>query len=289
MFLSIITPSYNRAHTLTRVYESLTQQTDKDFEWIVVDDGSADNTAELIQSFVAEQKIAVSYYHKENGGKPSAHNLGVEKSIGELCVCLDSDDAFSPDAVETIKTAWQERADDSVIGILAKRGNFTDHAPICSDWPKSLKTCKMMALQEEYGFSGDTALFFRTEMMQKHYFKVFAGEKFVPEDALYAELDEIGPMLLLDKVVYYCEYLEGGLTSDYRNLLHRNPMGTSYCYYCRMLRSGSFKMKLKNAIISQAYLSLSGDKAAYERKRGKVVLLVASFLAPIYRKMKIGG
>ncbi len=289
MFLSVITPSYNRADTLRRVYDSLVAQTDKDFEWIVVDDGSADNTAELVQTFIEEQIINISYYHKENGGKPSAHNLGVEKAKGELCVCLDSDDAFSPDAVEVIKQTWQNKTEEAVIGILAKRGNFTDHAPICSHWPKDLKTCKMMALQEEYGFSGDTALFFRTEMMQKHYFKIFAGEKFVPEDALYAELDEIGPMLLLDKVVYYCEYLPGGLTSDYRNLLRRNPMGTSYCYYCRMLRSDSVKMKLKNAIISQAYLSLSGKKAAYERNSGKLYLLMAKPFAHIYRKKKIGG
>lgn len=288
MFLSIITPAYNRANTLQRLYDSLVAQTDEDFEWIVVDDGSADNTAELVATFIEEKKIAVSYYHKENGGKPSAHNLGVEKSRGELCVCLDSDDAFSPDAVAVVKAAWQAREAHDVIGILAKRGNFTDHAPICSDWPQSLKTCKMMQLQEEYGFSGDTALFFRTDVMQQHYFKTFEGEKFVPEDALYAELDEIGPMLLLDKVVYYCEYLPGGLTSDYKNLLIRNPMGTSYCYYCRMLRSKSFKMKLKNAIISQAYLSVSGKKSAYDRSRSRCILLISKPLSVIYRKMKIG-
>jgi len=288
MFLSIITPSYNRANTLRRLYDSLVAQTDKDFEWIVVDDGSADNTDELVAAFINENKISVSYYHKENGGKPSAHNLGVEKAQGELCVCLDSDDAFSPDAVEAVKQTWQNNSDKNVIGILAKRGNFTDHAPICSDWPAGLKTCKMMQLQEEYNFSGDTALFFRTDIMQQHYFKVFEGEKFVPEDALYAELDEVGPMLLLDKVVYYCEYLPGGLTSDYKNLLIRNPMGTSYCYYCRMLRSKSFKMKLKNAIISQAFLSLSGKRAAYDRDAGKLVLLIAKPLATVYRKKKIG-
>lgn len=288
MFLSVITPTYNRAHTLGRCYESLCGQTDKDFEWIIVDDGSADNTKELVAGFIAENKITIKYFYKENGGKPKAHNMGVKNAEGTLCICLDSDDALTLNAVESVKRQWRNRNDKSAIGVLAKRGNFIDGTPLCTDWPDDLEQSEMMSLQEKYNFSGDTALFFVTMMMQEHYFKEFEGEKFVPEDALYAELDEIGPMLLSKEVLYHCEYLEGGLTSNYRKLLYNNPMGTAYCYYRRMLASRKLKSKIKSAIVSESYLSLAGRKAEYKKEKGKFFLWVAKIAVPFYKKYKIG-
>lgn len=288
MFLSVITPTYNRAHTLTKCYQSLCGQTDKDFEWLVVDDGSQDATKQLVTGFIEEKKISIRYFYKENGGKPSAHNMGVKNAEGELCICLDSDDALTLNAVECAKQIWQNRQNTNVIGILAKRGSFVDGAPLCTDWPENLQECKMMILQEKYHFSGDTALFFVTKMMQTHYFKEFTGEKFVPEDALYAELDEIGPMLLSKEVLYYCEYLEGGLTSNYRTLLRNNPMGTAYCYYRRMIATKRLKSKIKNAIISESYLAISGKKAEYKKEKGKFFLWIAKLVVPFYKKRKIG-
>lgn len=288
MFLSVITPTYNRAHTLLRCYQALCAQTDKDFEWIVVDDGSTDDTKSLIAGFMEEHKILIRYFYKENGGKPRAHNEGVRMAKGELCVCVDSDDALAAEGVQTAKSIWQNEDVAGCIGILAKRGSFVDGSPLCTDWPTSLKKSKMMALQEKYNFSGDTVLFFQTKVLKEHYFKEFVGEKFIPEDALYAELDEIGSMYLADEVLYYCEYLEGGLTSNYRKLLLNNPMGTAYCYYRRMLAVKSIKQKMKNGIISEAYLSIAERKAEYTKEKGKCLLRVAKLFAPIYRKYKIG-
>lgn len=289
MLLSVITPAYNRAHTLGRCYESLCEQTDKDFEWIVVDDGSTDGTEELVSGFSQENKIKVRYFKKENGGKPSAHNAGVRLAVGEMCICVDSDDALTPDAVEVARKIYESKDFSDCIGILAKRGSFGEVKPLCTSWPESLKRVKMMELQEKYSFSGDTALFFRTKMMKEHYFPEFSGEKFVPEDALYAELDEVGPMYLADDILYLCEYLEDGLTHSYRKLLLRNPMGTAYCYYRRMLATRSIKQKIKNAIISEAYLSVSGRRAEYGKTKGRLWLCLAKPIAPIYRKRKIGG
>ena len=289
MFLSVITPTYNRAHTLGRCYDSLCAQTDKDFEWIVVDDGSSDTTEALISGFILENKIPIRYFYQENGGKQRAHNRGVYNALGDMCVCVDSDDALTPGAVEMAKATWQSRGDNNTIGILAKRGDFEKGEPICTDWPDFLKQSKMIELQEEYNFSGDTVLFFDTAVLKEHYFREFEGEKFVPEDSLYAELDEIGQMILLKDVLYLCEYLEGGLTSNYRKLLRNNPMGTAYCYYRRTLSAKGIVAKLKNAIISESYLSLSGKKAEYEKNKCRFILFIAKLAAPIYRRIKIGG
>lgn len=289
MFLSVITPTYNRAHTLERLYESLVAQSDQDFEWIVVNDGSTDNTEELIKRFEAEKQISILYLYTENGGKHRAHNLGVIKASGELCVCVDSDDALSSDAVEDAKRVWNSHDNNEHIGILAKRGDFEKHTPICSDWPETLKACTMIALQEQYGFTGDTVLFFKTSLMKKHLFVEFEGEKFVPEDSLYSDLDAYGTLILSKKVLYYCEYLPNGLTANYRQLLLQNPMGTSFCYYRRMHRSQKTICRVKNAIISQAFLLHSGRKAEYARNGHSIVMWVGRLCAPVYRIMKKMG
>ena len=286
MFLSVITPTYNRAYTLERLYRSLTEQTDPDFEWIVVDDGSTDDTEDLICKFQKDDQIVIRYVRQENGGKQRAHNRGVREAAGEMIVCVDSDDALSPDAVETAKKLWRSADQQKHIGILAKRGDFEKKEPICGDWPDWLQECTMIKLQEKYGFSGDTVLFFKTSLLKEHYFAEFAGEKFVPEDSLYADLDACGAMLLSKKVLYYCEYLPDGLTAKYQSLLRKNPMGTAYCYYRRALRSEGLIKRIKNAIISQAYLLLAGKKAEFPRGERPVVMLIGRLCAPLYRKWK---
>lgn len=98
--LTVFTPTYNRAHTLGRTYESLLRQTDQDFEWLVIDDGSTDNTRRLVQGWIAEDKIPIRYIHKENGGLYTGYNTAYANIETELCVCIDSDDYMPDDAVE---------------------------------------------------------------------------------------------------------------------------------------------------------------------------------------------
>ncbi len=286
MYLTIITPTYNRGYILCRLYESLKAQTCKDFEWIVIDDGSNDKTRELVCNFQKENILDINYIYKENGGKPSAHNEGVLAARGELTICVDSDDSLSSDAVEVAKKIWIQQDNKNIVGILAKRGDFIAHMPICGEWPINLKKCKMIELQEKYGFYGDTALFFKTELLKKNLFKIFKNEKFIPEDSVYVELDKYGEMLLLNKVLYYCEYLPDGLTVKYRKLLLENPMGTSYCYYLRMKQSHNLYYKLKNAIISEAYLSISKRKCEYEKSGEIGLLFLAKLISSIYINVK---
>lgn len=289
MFLSIITPTYNRAYILRQCYESLLAQTDMDFEWIVVDDGSTDNTQELLSEFINEAKINIRTCKQENGGKHRAHNTAVKVACGELCVCLDSDDAFTPDAVSAAKEIWEKQKHNrDIIGILAKRGDFKSEKELCTSWPQELMSSTMTDLQNKHNFSGDTALYFRTDLLQEHLFREFENEKFLPEDALYAELDECGEMYLLNKVVYLCEYRPDGLTAHYRKLLLENSNGTAYSYYRKMLVSRDGSAKLKNAIISCAFLGIKRDKEPFAINKGKAVMLFAKPLGYIYRRIKLG-
>ncbi len=284
MFLSIITPTYNRAYILPKCYESLTKQSLKDFEWIVVDDGSTDNTEELVKSFILENKLDIKYVKQENGGKHIAHNRGAELANGELFLCLDSDDMLTEDAVETIKNVWEENKDKGVIGILAKRGDIKERKPICASWDKSLDTSTMFDLCNKHGFYGDTALFFKTEILKKEKFISFSGERFIPETALYCKIDEYGEMLLLDKVVYLTEYLPDGLTSRYHQLLQNNPNGTAYSYYLQLLMANGVKQNVKYAMLVRIYRSLSKNKKELKFTKKKGWLTIAFLPALLYKK-----
>lgn len=273
MLISVITPTYNRAYILGKCYESLLKQTSQDFEWVVVDDGSTDNTEELVKSFIKENEIKIKYIKQENGGKHIAHNTAVLHSEGELVVCLDSDDLLTEDAIEVAIDFWEKNAQPHNTGILAKRGDMVERKPICSDLPEGISELTMFDLTNKYGFEGDTILYFRRELLEENLFKSFKGERFIPETNMYVEIDKHGTMLLLDKVLYLCEYLPDGLTAKYHSLLVNNPNGTADTYYKQMCMAREIKTKLKYAVLTNIYKSLSKNKKELEFNENKFLLL----------------
>ncbi len=107
-FLTIFTPTYNRAHTLGRVYNSLLNQTNKNFLWLIIDDGSTDNTRELVEKWQSEQEVEIEYHFKENGGKHTAMKLAYELTKTKYLLAIDSDDELTPDAVDVFKIEWHK-------------------------------------------------------------------------------------------------------------------------------------------------------------------------------------
>ena len=116
--LTIFTPAYNRAHTIGRTYESLCRQTCKDFEWLVIDDGSSDNTRELVEGWMTENKIPIRYIYQENQGMHGAHNTAYKNIYTELNTCIDSDDWMPDDAVEIINNSWSKYRDLNISGMV---------------------------------------------------------------------------------------------------------------------------------------------------------------------------
>lgn len=276
MLISVITPTYNRAYILNKCYNSLVAQTSKAFEWIVVDDGSSDNTEELVASFIEENRIKIKYIKQANGGKHIAHNTAVLNSQGDLVVCLDSDDVLTENAIEKAVSFWEENAQGHNTGILAKRGDMVERKPICSALPEGVKECTMFDLTNKYGFEGDTILYFRRELLEKNLFKSFEGEKFIPETNMYIEIDKHGTMLLLDEVLYLCEYLPDGLTAKYHKLLENNPNGTADTYYKQMCMANDFKTKVKYGLLTNIYKSLSQNKKELHFKENRFLLMALS-------------
>ena len=220
--LTVFTPTFNRAYALPKLYESLCSQTSNQFEWVVVDDGSTDNTKEIVSTWINEGKIDIRYIYQPNAGKPAAHNRGVAEAKGDMFLCVDSDDYLVPDAIRCILNCIKIiQSKKDLVGILAFRMH-TDNTPITRITDNSVKASTLSGAYKRYGLSGDTMLIFKTEVVRKFEFPVIAGEKFIPEGYLYNKIDKIGKLLILRKCLYVCEYLDDGYTKNVSKLIFNN-------------------------------------------------------------------
>ena len=160
--LTVFTPAYNRADMLHTVYESLLCQTNTDFVWLVVDDGSSDDTWEVLNSFKNEGRLEIDLIRQENGGKMRAHNVGVRLAETELFVCLDSDDCFTKNTVSDILKQWEKVSGDrEIAGIVAHKGRDEEHTLYDAVFP-DVETDTLSGLYSK-GFKGETTLIFRTD------------------------------------------------------------------------------------------------------------------------------
>lgn len=228
--ITIFTPTYNRAHTLPALYQSLCYQDSKDFEWIVIDDGSTDNTKDLIEGWIKENKISIRYFYQENAGKMAAHNYAVDIAESELFMCLDSDDRLSKNAIESCVSFWKDK-EQEVCGFITYK-DISGHIgkmPIMKMLEKANnifagKTLHVKDLQKS-GLMGETAFVVKTDILRKHKFPVFEGEKFVTDAYLWEKLDSKYSFYVFTYISQVCTYNPDGYSFNYRRLLFSNPMG----------------------------------------------------------------
>lgn len=272
--ITIFTPTYNRGYILERLYNSLKNQTSKDFEWIIVDDGSTDDTTSIINNWKKENEILIRYYKQENQGKPIAHNLGVEKANGELFLCVDSDDWLKSNAIEIILNFWRENEKDEIIGIVSPRIDKKDNY-IGKSLSKNVKEATLFDFYDKYGLKGDTMLIYDTSIIKKYKFPKINGEKFIPEAYLYDKLDQEGKMIFLDKKLYICEYLQDGYSNNAKKIIKQNPNG--YIIYAenRMNVAKSIKQKYKAAAQYVLGKWLANKKIKLLREKNKFIKLLA--------------
>ena len=225
--LSIVTASYNRGYCLHNLYQSLLQQTCFHFEWIVVDDGSADNTRQLVQAWIEENKLfPIQYLKKSNGGKHTAMNVGVSASKGDFVFFVDSDDTLTSDAVEKVERWCYQIADDpqfaGVSGCRADRGGkLLGSFPMDTDYVDASNI-------ERYSkhLEGDKAEVYRKALLREFPFPEFPGERFLPEGAVWDEIAHQGYKIRwYHDVIYHCEYQADGLTQNNIEHIRRSFRG----------------------------------------------------------------
>ncbi|MEC2056065.1 glycosyltransferase family 2 protein [Peribacillus psychrosaccharolyticus] len=241
--LTIFTPTFNRAYTLHLCYESLKRQTSKDFIWLIIDDGSTDNTKELVNYWIHENLLPIRYHFQSNQGMHGAHNTAYDLIDTELNVCIDSDDFMPDEAVEKILTFWAEYGSDEFAGMAGLDASPKGQV-IGTEMPKTIKESTLTDLYGKYKVKGDKKLVYRTELTKKTPpYPIFEGEKYGPLSYKYVLIDQINPLLLLNEVLCHVEYLPDGSSRNMINQYIKNPRGFSFFRKVTMKYEPSYKRR----------------------------------------------
>lgn len=221
IWITILTPTYNRAYTLPRLYKSLCRQSCKDFMWLIVDDGSVDDTKDVVSSFKAD--FPLHYIYKENGGKHTALNTGMKYITTDYTFIVDSDDYLRDNAIESANRWIDDISGISgfagVAGVTGIAGLKCDEEnKVIGQFPKNYKYIDCLnSERKQHKLLGDKAEIYKTELLKTHPFPVYDDERFMPESIIWNQFSLEGYKVRWYKeCIKVCEYLSDGLTSATR-------------------------------------------------------------------------
>jgi glycosyltransferase involved in cell wall biosynthesis len=272
--LTVFTPTYNRAYTLHKCYESLKRQTSKDFMWLVIDDGSTDDTKSLVNKWIKESnEFEIKYVYKDNGGMHTAHNVAYEHSTTELSMCIDSDDFLADDAVEIIVEHWSEFGDESYAGMVGL-DSFADGNIVGKFFPANLKEEKFRNIHRK--FTGDKKYIYRTDVFKSYPpYPVFKGERLTPLSMKYFLIDDKYKMLIINKVLCYVEYLDDGSSKNIIESYKKNPRGFLELRKVSLMMEPGFNRKFLSAAQYVMGSILIKNKKFVEESPSKVLTVLA--------------
>ncbi len=251
MLITIFTPTYNRINTLPWLYESLCRQTFTDFEWLVVDDGSTDDTEQLIKKYIDDGLINISYHRQVNGGKHRAVNKGVELAVGYLFMIVDSDDLLSNNSVLEFVSSKEKviRGNSRFCAIVGNRinenrdviGSIVSHNSLLTNF---------IEYREKYAVKGDRAEVVKTEVMREYRLPEFENESFCPEGIIWNRIAKKYQAVYFNVDFVICEYLTDGLTASIKKCRqsNQNAFLTYYSEYCA-LANARLRNKIKRSIL----------------------------------------
>lgn len=294
ILLSIVTPTYNRGRLLKNCFASLKAQTDLRFEWIIVDDGSTDDTSEVVAAFPSEApEMSIYYLRKENGGKHTALNASHPYIHGKYVLVLDSDDVLTPDAVELALDGWAKYDHDNSIAIVTFLRGYSKDDPLCYAKDAHVPV-DIMSYPRVRIHSSDACEIVRAEVLREYPFPVFPGERFLSEGSLWWRLSFSYQCVYINQVIYLCDYLEGGLTKSGKPLRINNPLGGMDNANLKLAKKNPFMIRIKNGLLYTAYgffANISPRQMAKgcSHKALMWLCLPAGWLLYRYWKKKYGG
>lgn len=224
MKITVFTPTYNRGYLLDKLYKSLLKQTNTDFEWLIIDDGSNDNTSNIINKFIDDDKIRIRYFYQENGGKHRAINKGLDIAEGELFFIVDSDDTLIPTAIELVLEKYKSVENcPEFAGISFNRG-YSEKKIVGKTFSLDYIDCTNLE-RGKNNILGDKSEIYRTEILRNIKFPEIEGENFMSEIVLWNEVARQGYKLRwYNEIIYICNYLEDGLTVNRDSIYLNNPI-----------------------------------------------------------------
>ena len=267
---TVFTPTYNRAHTLRNVYGSLLSQTYKNFEWLIVDDGSTDQTHELVQSFKSEKILNIRYFYQKNGGKHVAFNKGVLEAKGNLFLTLDSDDQCISTALERFYLNWIDIPED-------RRKEFSGVTCLCKDelgrivggkLPKPTLEGLPHEVTEKYRLSGEKWGFHKTDILKIYPYPVFPKERYIAESLVWNRIGRIYKIKFINEPLRLYINSSDGLSRSTTQLRQSSPNGT-FLYYSEALLVASSSLDLIRVYSNLWRFALHGKRAKKVLQIGK--------------------
>ncbi len=259
---TIFTATYNRALLLSKLYNSLLNQTYKNFEWIIVDDGSTDGTKNTINKFIKDKKINIKYYFQENAGKHRAINKGIDLAVGKYFFIVDSDDYLPNDSLEIYEKYILKIDDDEYAGLVGLKAYNLNKIIGKTFNGKELDILNYE--RKKYGIFGDKAEIYKTEILKKFKFPEYKNEKFLNEAIVWNEIALNGYKLkFINEITYYCDYLEEGLTNNIENHIKNSPIGFKH-YILQLLKINKNNFIERIKLISYYYSIMKNKYTIYE-------------------------
>ncbi len=290
--ITIFTPTFNRKDLLARLYNSLRQQINKNFIWLIIDDGSNDETDKYIGLLKEQNEIEIEYIYQENSGKYIAHNKAVRECKTEYFICVDSDDILDKQAVEKlynyIKGSNIEQ-DDKTLGVFFPRNGIEKKYNNIN-----LNNIKLDIPDFKYMINKniETGILLKTEVLKNNYFPEIKGENFASEEILYINLSKKGKLLYInDNSIYYSEYQEDGLTKNIYNNWKRNFNTSMLLFKLRyeFLKKYKTSIKIKNrikTIINVNSICISNKKSILKNTPSKIYSILLYIPSVLWRIMK---
>ena len=262
--ITVLTPTYNRGYIIDRAYKSLINQKNKNFEWLIVDDGSTDDTEKIIEKFIKENKININYLKKENGGKHTALNVGIKNAKGNYLIILDSDDKLTPNAISLIHKYLLKYDKNDNICCLSFTRCYADRKKIGKAMPENEIISNYIDYRYNKNIYGDMAEVFKTKILKKYPFPTFKNEKFLSEAIVWNKIALDYDSVFINNPIYVGEYLNDGLSKNFFKLVYNNPIGAMENSNMFLNKRFYLKIRIKNAILFNGY------KLRAKKKYGKV-------------------
>lgn len=250
--ITILTPTYNRANFLKSLFDSLCSQTLFDFEWLIIDDGSTDDTSEIVKTFKTD-KFPILYYYKKNGGKHTAMNFSHPYINGDLLFIVDSDDVLTNDAIETITKDWLRFGKNDKIAMLSYTIKQSNGELISQGKVGEFYIDNDINYRVNKNVSGDRCEVVRSSVFKSFSMPTFEGERFMGEGWLWKKIALKYDTVYFDKAIYIAEYLPGGLSKSGRLFRMNNPYGMMENCKGFMIPQVCWKVRLKEVLLFGTY------------------------------------
>jgi glycosyltransferase involved in cell wall biosynthesis len=284
--VTIFTPTFNRAHLLIRLYESLKIQSSKNFVWLIIDDGSTDSTKVIVEQWIKESNFEITYQYQSNFGKSSAFNNALSKSNTLLFFPVDSDDYLAFNCIEEVINSFNSIHHENLVGLIFKKiSQKGNPITILNNNSKNSYDTLFNFYQKKI-LTGDAMLVYYTSVINKYRFPQIKDEKFFPEAYIYDLIDEIGLMSIINKNLYIVEYLDDGISSNMLKVIFNNPLSFHIFYYSRFKKGKIFRGKLIQFVKFLSVLPLSIRKFSNFQFILLYPLSLIIFIVRFYRLIK---